>query len=1167
MNTAFLKYIANDIPFNPQTDDLRALKDYCYVFPTRRAGVYFKKYLTERFANQFIWSPSVFSIVEFTQFLSDKVILDAVTMVLELYKIYHLYEPETKFDKFYSWGLLLIKDFDEIDKYMVDHRQLFNNLRDIRQLDEAFELDDEQFKFLEQFWNVLDKDQNTDLESEFIRIWEILGNVYQEFKVNLAQNNAAYEGMAQREILEKLENGSLKLPFNRVVFAGFNALSTAEEKLFDHLSDKSSINGKIYWDSDAYYMTDPKQEANKFLSRYYRKWKNHPKHDWSQQTDFRIAAKNLHLIGIPLKVGQAKYAGQLLQNLVEKKQLEIGQSALVLGDEALLFPMLYALPNDIDKINITMGYPLKDSPLYRLLDTIVQLQKTVLVTEVSEVRGEKREAKNEGLGQRNRDNNIDTSIPNSVHRPPKAVHRKPSTVTKVAFYSKFILQIINNPFIRAFDQEAVEQYTDYIEYNNLIYIYEESLLQRLTHPIFRKIFTKASFFLELIEVFNNVLVGIFNRIEEVREGEKKKNQDFNSKTQETNEQTDEDTQTIEQEFIYHTLLQLQKLKETLQKYRQAVTNDTFWKLFREVIQTVKLPFTGEPLQGLQIMGFLETRTLDFKNIFALGINEGSIPSSKPHQTFIPFNLRKGFKMPTFLDQDAIYAYHFYHLLQRAENVYLIYNTEIGDFGSGEKSRFLLQIEHELEAVAPNIKVQKHIIATPLQNTTKTKEPLEINKNKAIMKELNRFIENHPEAEEHGLRRLSPSALSTYISCPVQFYFKYVANLYELESVKEDITNLVFGNILHHTIEFTYNDFIYQRIRQKKLLDRNKLLHILHKQLVVKQFFSQVLRSDQLEKHKDHLNKIAPELDLWLTDTLQKINSQARKSLERKLNQDLKTYHITNKQWTRKLKRQAKRSIVRELMHQQPDLAMLQPEDIKGLRLKEDGLKKKLDEAFSESNFDSEHLQKGKNLLLQRVILNLVKKILQHDEKDAPFKIVGLESSEVKVTLNIGSKKAADEDREVALKGVIDRVDEITLEDGNPAYRIIDYKTGSVEFVSATSRGKPIPIDVYFHKYFDDPKFKAGFQIYLYSYLYWRQERDDKEVENPRILAGIYSLKEVNKGIRYLQNKKLISNKFFEAFEAKLKEMLQELFDEEEDFVQTDKEDRYKFSPYKRLVNF
>ncbi|MEZ4886715.1 MAG: PD-(D/E)XK nuclease family protein [Chitinophagales bacterium] len=1138
MNTAFLKYIADNIPFNPQTDDLRTLKDHCFVFPTRRAGVYFKKYLTERFPDQFIWSPYVFSIVEFTQFLSDKVILDPVTMVLELYKIYHLYEPETKFDKFYPWGLLLIKDFDEIDKYMVDHKQLFANLRDIRQMDEFFEMEDEQFEFLKQFWNVLNKEQNTDLESEFIRIWEILGDVYEEFKENLLQNNAAYEGMAQREILEKLKNGSLQLPFSRIVFAGFNALSTAEETLFDYLSDKP-IDAKIYWDSDAYYMSNSKQEANKFLSRYYQKWKDHPKHDWTQQTDFRLAAKNIHIIGIPLKVGQAKYTGQLLQGLVEEKKLEISESALVLGDESLLFPMLYALPNDIENINITMGYPLKDSPLYRLLETLVQLQKTALVTEAG---SEKPEA-----GSRDATSNTSTT----------------STVPKIAFYSKFILQIINNPYIQAFDKEGIKQYTDYIEYNNLIYINSDSILQRLKHPIFRNIFTKASFFLELVEVFNDVLVRLFTRIKE----ELDKEEDLNSKTEEvTEEDKGNSKKAVELEFIYHTLLQLKKLEETLRKYRQTVTNDTFWKLFREVIQTVKLPFTGEPLQGLQIMGFLETRTLDFKNIFALGINEGAIPSSKPHQTFIPFNLRKGFKMPTFLDQDAIYAYHFYHLLQRAENVYLIYNTEIGDFGSGEKSRFLLQIEHELELLAPDIKIQKHIIATPLQSGATSKEPLEIAKNEAIMAELNRFIEEHPEAKEHGLRRFSPSALSTYITCPVQFYFKHIANLYELESVKEDITNLVFGNILHHTIEFTYNDFIYQRIRQKNLLDRNKVLHTLHKQLVVKQFYSQVFRSDQLEKHKDHLNQIAPDLDLWLTDTLQKINSQERKSLEQKLNQDFKQYHITQQQWKRKLQRQAKRSIVREFMHEDPNLAMLQPEDIKALRLNEKELKRKLDEAFSESNFDSQHLQKGKNLLLQRVIINLVKKILGHDEKDAPFKIVGLESSEVKVTLNIGSKTGVDDDREVALKGVIDRVDEIILEDGKPAFRIIDYKTGTVEFVSATAYGKPVPIDAYFHKYFDDPKYKAGFQIYLYSYLYWRQERS-LGVERPRILAGIYSLKEVNKGIRYLRGKKLIDNKFFEAFEVRLKEMLQEIFDEEQDFVQTDKEDRYKFSPYKRLVNF
>ncbi len=1150
MNTAFLKYIADDIPSNLQTDDLRILKNHCYVFPTRRAGVYFKKYLTERFPNKFLWSPYVFSIVEFTQFLSDKVILDPVTMVLELYKIYHLYEPETKFDKFYPWGLLLIKDFDEIDKYMVPYEQLFANLKDIRQMDEFFELEEEQFQFLKQFWNVLDKDQNTDLESEFIRIWEILGSVYAEFKKNLTSNNAAYEGMAQREILEKLQNGSLQLPFNRVVFGGFNALSIAEEQLFEFFSEKP-IDSKIYWDTDAYYMQNPKQEANKFLSRYHRKWGSHPKHDWTQQTDFRLAAKNVHLIGIPLKVGQAKYTGQLLQGLVEKQTLQISESALVLGDEALLFPMLYALPNDIEAINITMGYPLKDSPLYRLLDTIVQLQKMILV--------------NEGKEQK-------SSRPPSSNTTKKNAQGETEHEEKVLFYSKHILQLINNPFIRAFDIQAVEQYTDYIEYNNLIYIGKDSLLQRLQHPVFKTLFRKATIFLDLIKVFNEVLVMIFNRIEaeneEKKENEKKRTEtDVNVKTGEANEDSSKVERTIEQEFIYHTLLQLKKLEETLHKYRQTVTNDTFWKLFREVIQTVKLPFTGEPLSGLQIMGFLETRTLDFKNIFALGINEGSIPSSKPHQTFIPFNLRKGFKMPTFLDQDAIYAYHFYHLLQRAENVYLIYNTEIGNFGSGEKSRFLLQIEHELDALAPDIQVHKHIIATPLQNDTRTKEPLEVTKNGAIMEKLNRFIENHPQTTKETSRRLSPSALTTYISCPVQFYFKYIADLYELESIKEDITNLVFGNILHHTIEFAYNDFFYQRIYKAKEIKRNELLHLLHKQAVVKQLYNQLFRPDQLEKHKEELERIVPELELWLTDTLRQNRSQVRVISERKLSQEFKKYHITQNQWKRKAKRQAKRSFVRFYIKKEPDFARLQPEDIKALRLNESLLKQKLDEAFGESNFDSKHLQKGKNVLLQRVIMNLVKKILQHDENDAPFRIVGLESSEVKVTLNIGGAKGADADREVSLKGVIDRVDEVTLEDGKPAYRIIDYKTGNVQFVAAKSRGKAVPIDAYFQKYFDDPKYKAGFQIYLYSYLYWRQERDANQVEKPRILAGIYSLKEINKGIRYLRGKKMISNQFFEAFETQLKLMLQDLFDDEQDFVQTEDENRYRFSPYKGLVNF
>ena len=1026
----FLQQIVDEIPIDE--GNLTALRKLCFVFPSRRAAVYFRKYLADRLVGKYFWSPQIFSIVEFAEHLSDKVFPDTVSLVLELFRIYQQHEPQVKFDEFFPWGQLIIKDFDDVDNYLVNAQSLFSNLKDVREMEKKFALPPEQLQFLKQFWNVLIKPQNSDAEKEFLRIWEVLGKVYPQFKAVLEAKNAAYPGMAMRQIAEQLKTGDLDFPFEKVVFAGFNALAKVEERIISLLADAGKAT--IYWDVDDYYMSDPKQEAGAFVRRYYERWIKHPAHRWHIRTDLRTSNKNIHLIGVPLRVGQAKYAGAMLQNFVEQNKLIPSQTAVVLGDESLLFPMLYALPDAVNDINVTMGYPLRDSPLYQLLTDITALQKTKIVTQKK--RSEWQEKEDAYTGEGNKGGNM-----LAANLPDDAKEKL------TAFYGKTIISLINNPFIKEFNEDAVLKYTSYIEKHNIVYVYDRSVISRFegdageNAPItilIKSIFSNLRNFLDLIDCFQQVLLTLHKNLQTSGDEAKTENNDqLNQKPDETADTDIEgDANLIISEFIYHMLQNLQQLEDILRRYGQGVTMDTFWKLFREVMQSVKLPFTGEPLRGLQIMGFLETRTLDFKNVFALGINEGNVPATKPLQTFIPFHLRKAHGMPVFLDQDAIFAYHFYHILQRAENLYLFYNSEASATGDGEKSRFLLQVERELPLKCPGVKVQSHIASTPLHSLQVDEKPLQVAKMPEVLQKLNRYLQTGEES-----RSLSPSGLSTYINCPVQFYLKYVAQLRELLTLEEDISPNTFGNILHKTIELLYKPFV------KNYISREAIESIL--------------------KNKS-------------------------------------------------------------------------------------GIKAKLNQAFKEEEFT--HHRDGINLLLKRVIERLVTGILRNDAKDAPFRILGLETAanDYKTQVKI------DENRFVNVGGVIDRIDEVSLPDGSKVVRILDYKTGNVNIASDAAVRK-LPIPDYLEMYFGDSKYRAGFQAYLYAWLYWKKHPE------ARIVAGIYALKEVNAGIRHLRKKAILNAEFFEEFERQLQLMLVEIFEEQTPFTKTDDDKAYEYSAYSGLV--
>jgi hypothetical protein len=1053
----FLSYLINQEL--KQITHPNELQDYCYVFPTRRACKFFEEQLRKQFKGTYFWSPRTFSIIDFFTYLYeetfDSVVMEGTQAVFELFNSYKNHEPEANFDSFYAWGQLVLKDFDEVDRYMADTDALFANLKDIRDLDDVFALAPEQLSFIKQFWRVLDKDENTDIEKEFIRIWEVLGIVYKEFRANLQKNKAAYEGMAQRIVVDELLAKRLTIPFKRVVLGGFNALSTVEKCLIEHLT--AHHNSKIYWDTDAYYMDNKRQEAGHYIRQYYDLWKNNPHHDWACQTNLLSAHKNLRVVGVPLKVGQAKYTGQLLRQIVDKQLFNMVDTAVVLGDESMLFPMLYSLPENIEKINITMGYPLRFTPLYQLLEALVQLHKTSELASATQ--------------------------PNA----------------KTTYYAKFVVQIVNNPFIKVIAPQEIGKLLYSIEYNNSIRMYPDSIVKRFEDykpqqegatSIFEDLFEDindttryVSPSMGIISVFEKVLKHLFNHLKQTNPtaildnanakinedeevalineaiGEEQigskedllfdienteqtaSAQNTEQKTNEGDEKEEEKTPPIEAEFIYEMLKQLRQLNGILRRYRQLVTLDTFWKLFREVVQGEKLQFTGEPVRGLQIMGFLETRVLDFKNLIILSVNEGNIPVGKPLNTFIPHSLRRAFGLPTFFEQDAIYAYHFYRLLQRAQNVYLLYNTEVGSLGSGEKSRFLLQLEYELQGQSL-IDMRHKIVMAPLVVDIVPPKAISVEKNEEVIAKLDRFLTNTPKTEELPLKRLAPTALNTYINCPMQFYWKEIAQLYETKTIDEEINDRILGNVLHKTLELLYQPFMAYPITEKTI--------------------DKMMRNERL-------------------------------------------------------------------------------------------IQSNLNKAFDAENFT--HHKEGRNLLLKKVIRRLVMKILEKDRTYAPFEIVGLEASEYTVDLPLPDGKV------VGLKGTIDRIDRVTLPDQSQYYRILDYKSGRVDITTSVA-GLAKDTETYLSKYFVDPKFKAGLQVYLYAYLFWNNQQ-----RNVPVQAGLYVLREINKGILFLRDGEILSTEFFEAFEVQLQNLLSELFNYNYPFMQTenDVEKRYEYSPYKGLL--
>lgn len=697
-----------------------------FVFPNRRTGLFFQKYLSE-VADTPLFSPTILTINDLFIQLSGKQSADRISMLFTLYDIYIRQSGSTEtFDEFLYWGEMLLNDFDDIDKYMANARMLFSNVTDLREIENDFDfLSDEQIAAIRSFWSSFYPRGDTPNQQQFLAVWQVLYDLYEEFRATLAAGGKGYEGMIFREVVESMERGeSPDLPYERIVFVGLNALSVSEERFLAQLQKREIAD--FYWDYVSDKVTDPDNKASYFVSRNLKSFPSSMKLPPEEKVKTEI-----EVIGIPSGIGQAKHVYTLLSDWCKEAEMsseEALRTAVILPDEHLLIPVLNAIPEQIRRINVTMGYPLAGTPVASLIEYILALQKNV-----------------------------------------RYIDRNP------LFYFRDVLPVLNHRYILSTSPEIISSLVKEITENNKIYISHTELEKT---PLLEILFTPVTG----VEAFSDYLIKVLEELNKV----------MSALSDEEEEDATLRTNDLEQEFIFHYFITVNRMKEVMKDARIEMKIDTFFRLLKRVTDTITIPFHGEPLSGLQIMGVLETRALDFDRLIILSMNEGIFPQRKAANSFIPYNLRRGFGLPTYEHQDSVWAYHFYRLIERASHVSLLYDTRSNGLQTGEVSRFVHQLHYHYEVPMRDKLVVYNV------SSSKT-PPLAVPKREDIMRRLDAY-------RKGGSKAISASAINTYLDCPLKFYFSVVEGIREEEEVSETIESDVFGSILHKVMEELYKPF-------------------------------------------------------------------------------------------------------------------------------------------------------------------------------------------------------------------------------------------------------------------------------------------------------------------------------------------------------------------------
>ena len=753
----FLQLVAHDLYTKIGNDLSRTV----LVFPNKRANLFFNEYLAEE-SDQPIWSPAAMSISDLLQKLSVQKAGDPIRLVCELYKVFkEEIESRETLDDFYFWGELLISDFDDVDKNMVDADKLFSNLQDLKNLMDDYEfLDEEQEEAIRQFFQNFSIERRTELKEKFISLWDKLGIIYHRYREKLAELGIAYEGMLYRNVIEQLDTDRLK--YDKYVFVGFNVLNKVEKEFFQKL--QKAGKAMFYWDYDLFYTQRiSKHEAGEFIKRNLIDFPNELPESYF---DIFRKPKKIRYISASTENAQARFLPEWVKatqthttQIVSEKE-----NAIVLCNEALLLPVLHSIPQDVQNVNITMGFPLAQTPVYSFINAAMELQT-------------------------------------NGYRPDTG-----------RFTYEAVSKILKHPYTRQLSDHATRLERELTKTNRFY-----PLPSELKKDDFLTIlFTPQSNIRELCDYLLRLIksISILYR----KEGE-----------------YDDIFNQLYRESIFQSHLKINRLYSLIESGELSVRTDTLKRLITKVLTASNIPFHGEPAIGLQIMGVLETRNLDFRNLIMLSLNEGQLPKAGGESSFIPYNLRKAFGMTTIEHKNAVYAYYFYRLIQRAENITLLYNTSSDGLNRGEESRFMLQLLVE----GPHEITREYLEAG--QSPQNTLE-IQIEKTPEILRRLYRAYDTaQPESVI-----LSPSALNTYLDCRLRFYYRYVAGLKTPDEVSAEIDSALFGTIFHLSAQLAYTDLT----ANGKMIQREDLERLLRDEIKLQGYVDQAF--------KQELFKVAPE---------------------------------------------------------------------------------------------------------------------------------------------------------------------------------------------------------------------------------------------------------------------------------------------------------------------
>ncbi|MBN1820697.1 MAG: PD-(D/E)XK nuclease family protein [Prolixibacteraceae bacterium] len=691
------------------------LENICLVFPNRRSSVFFTAYL-QKLLDKPVIGPEIKTVNEFITGFSDKYRAERLQLISVLFDVFRKHSKTTEnFDDFYFWGEVLLSDFDDIDKYLIDAKSLFRNVVDLKQIESQFHfLEEKQKEILRRFWGSLGKWEDFKNQEDFLRLWEILNPVYTSFRQKLNELEFAYEGMIFREVAEKIkkeENIPLKAEYYYII--GLNALNLCEKEVFKYL--KKTGRAVFMWDYDVFYADDHKNEAGHFIRENLVSFP--PPDDFFIENNGFYSNKEIEIISVASSFGQA----QVIPGCINQIGEAFDNTAVVLADESLLFPVLGAIPQSVKSINVTMGYPVKNSTVFGFISLLTSLIKNARFQENRELR----------------------------------------------FYYRFVFDIINHQLLGGVEPGKVLAFQEEAKKKNSIYILPRQLNFSDLHELIFNIPRNVS---EYSSYFKAILKKIYFYLKSKQPDNK-----------------------VLPELIISVFQAFEKLETVISEVEksvdQKISQPVYFRLLNQYLNAISVSYVGEPLNGLQVMGILETRCLDFKNVIIIGLNEGHWPRPSVAPSFIPHNLRYAFGLPSVDNQDAMSAYYFYRLIQRAENITITYNSIKEGLNTGELSRF----GHQLIFDSPHQIKQKNLEFRFRSNQLKNQE---VESSPEIVRQLlNRYSEQRP---------LSPSALTLYIGCKYRFYLRYLVGLPEGDEIEEEVDSRMFGNIFHKATEILYN---------------------------------------------------------------------------------------------------------------------------------------------------------------------------------------------------------------------------------------------------------------------------------------------------------------------------------------------------------------------------